>query len=87
MDHNIFYQDNMATIRLSERTKHINTKFLFIKDKVEDGDIEVQYCPTDKMCYDVLNKLKQGTPFQLDCSYLQNLLVDYNYDGDCMVKC
>ena len=32
----------------SKRTKHIKAKFLFIKDKVEYGDIEVQYLPTEK---------------------------------------
>jgi hypothetical protein len=38
------------------RTKHINIKYHWIKDKITDGTIKIQYCPTDKMIADVLTK-------------------------------
>ena len=59
-------------------TKRIKAKFLFIKVKAEDGDIEVQYWTTNKMWSDVLNNTKQGTSFQLDRRHLQNVPVEYN---------
>ena len=86
MDQNILYQDNMAIMQLevngyfsiSKRTKHIYDKFLFIKDRVEYEDIEVQYWSTYKMWPDVINKPKQGISFWLDCSHLQNVPVEWD---------
>ena len=85
VDHIIFNQYNMATMRLevngdfsiSKRTNHIKSKFFFIKYKLEDGYIEVQHFPTEKFLSDVLNKPKQGTPFWLDRSCLKNVPVEY----------
>ena len=62
----------------SKRTKHIKARYYFIKDKVDEGEVEVQYCPTEKMWSDVLNKPKQGTPFRTDRAVLMNVPVDYN---------
>ena len=38
------------------RTKHIDIRHHFIRDKVELGEIELQYCPTEDMVADVLTK-------------------------------
>ena len=86
VDQNLFYQDNMANMRIevngyysrSKITKHIKSKFFFIKFKVEDRDIEVRYCSTEKIWSDVLNKPKQGTYFRLNHSNLQNVPVEYD---------
>ena len=53
--HNIIHQDNQSCMRLqingslssSGRTNHIKARYYYITDKIEDGDIEVKYCPTD----------------------------------------
>ena len=86
VDQNIMFQDNQAAIRLevngrfssSKRTKHIKAKYFFIKDKVDCGDVEIQYCPTEKMWSDVLTKPKQGKGFRVDRSHLMNLMEDYD---------
>jgi hypothetical protein len=39
-----------------KHTKHINAKFFFIKDKVDDGEIKVLNCPAHKMRADVMTK-------------------------------
>ena len=47
VNQNILYQDNMATMRLEvnggfssfKRTKHIKANLIFIRYKIEDGDI------------------------------------------------
>ena len=41
---------------MHKRSKHIETKFHFIRDKTEDGTISIQYVPTDKMAADIFTK-------------------------------
>ena len=80
----------MATMRLeingspssSKRTKHIKARYFFIKDKVDTEEIEIEHCPTEIMCADVLNKPKGGRNFRLDHSYIMNVPVDYDNNMD-----
>ena len=61
-------QDNNSAILLevngrmssSKRTKHIKSKYFFIKDKVDQGEIEIRKKDTDDMWCDVCTKPKQG---------------------------
>jgi hypothetical protein len=54
--------DNQGCIALTKnpayhsRTKHIDIRHHFIRDTVESGEIELQYCATDEMVADVLTK-------------------------------
>ena len=64
------YQDNKSTITLadkgrstSERTRHINIRYFFIKDRSESGEIAIEYLPTLEMISDVLTKPLQGALF------------------------
>ena len=41
---------------MHKRSKHIETKFHFIRDKTEDGTISNHYVPTDKMAADIFTK-------------------------------
>jgi hypothetical protein len=56
------HSDNQGCIALTKnpayhsRTKHIDIRHHFIRDSVEAGDIELQYCATDDMVADVLTK-------------------------------
>ena len=38
---------------MHERSKHIETKFHFIRDKTEDGTISIHYVPTENMAADI----------------------------------
>lgn len=40
----------------SRRTKHIDTRFNFIRDLVSNKVIQVVYCPTESMIADALTK-------------------------------
>ena len=40
----------------------------------------MDYCPTEKMWCDILNKKNQVSPYRLDVSHLMNIPVDYD-DG------
>ena len=64
------YQDNLSTMALakngrsnSERSRHINIRYFFVKDRVEQGDVKIEYMPTGDMIADVLTKPLQGSLF------------------------
>ena len=46
-----------------EKTKHINIRHFFITDRIEKGELKVEYCPTDKMVADFFTKPLQGQKF------------------------
>ena len=44
----------------SDRTKHIKLRYFFIKQFIDSGEFELEYCPTDMMIADILTKPLQG---------------------------
>ena len=69
----------------SKRTKHIQRRYFFIKDRIADGDLEVQYCPTEMMKSDGLTKpKKQGKAFRCDRGDLMNVPQDYDDEIECL---
>ena len=57
------YQDNQSTIKLinnnratSQRTKHIDIRYFFLRDRANAKDIQVIYTPTNMMIADLLTK-------------------------------
>lgn len=75
----IIYEDNMSTISilrpestLSQRTKHINIRYFFLKDRQQKGDVVIKHMPTDNMIADFLTKPLQGSQF----TYLRSLLMN-----------
>ena len=66
----VIKEDNQGTIALSRnpkyhpRTKHIDIKYHFIRDKVEKKDFVLEYCPTEQMLADLLTKPLGKTLFQ-----------------------
>ena len=63
----------------SSHTKHIKARYYFVKVKVEEGEVDIRYCPTKKMWSDILNKPQQGSPFSKDRAMIMNVPVNY-YD-------
>ena len=61
---NRLYQDNQSSILLenngrllsSQRTRHINIRYFFIKDMVENEEVNIVYCPTEHMVADFFTK-------------------------------
>ena len=68
----ILYQDNTSAILLEKngkessgkRTRHINIRYFYIKDRIEKGDLEIKHCPTDDMLGDFMTKPLQGKKFR-----------------------
>jgi len=69
--HNVLYEDNKSTILLLEngknsstkRTRALNIRYFYLTDQIEKGNIEIHYCPTDKMVINYHSKPLQGKPF------------------------
>ena len=66
----ILHQDNMSTIRMlengkstSQRTRHINVSYFFMKERIDDKEVVVKYTKTSDMIADILTKPLQGTLF------------------------
>ena len=67
----LFHQDNKAAILLQKngvlsrgkRSRHVDVRFFFVKDRVEKGEVDIGYCGTDDMIADFLTKPLQGNKF------------------------
>ena len=72
LDENIVYQDNMSSMKIitngkrssGQKTKHMNNRYFWIKDRLSSEGIQVQYCPTEKMVADFFTKPLQGSLFR-----------------------
>jgi hypothetical protein len=76
------YQDNMSSINLetrgvnsSDRTKHVSIRYFWLKDRVDSGDLEIVFKPTDEMLADLLTKPIHGKRFV----QLRNRLMNWNF--------
>ena len=64
------YSDNQGAITLSkdnklhQHTKHIDIRYHFICEAVEDGQIRMKYVPTDQNPADIFTKPLSKTKFQ-----------------------
>ena len=47
-----------------QRTRHVNIRYFFIKDKIEQNEIQLEYCPTNNMIADFFTKPLQGQHFK-----------------------
>lgn len=66
----IIHEDNQSAIALAKnpvyhaRSKHIDIQHHFIRDKVESGEVDLSYTPTENMIADVLTKPLPKTRFR-----------------------
>jgi hypothetical protein len=63
----VIYCDNQSCIKLSEnlvfhdRSKHIEIRYHFIRDRIQKGAVKLQYISTDEQVADILTKpLEKG---------------------------
>lgn len=56
------FEDNQGAIALAKnpefhkRTKHIDIRYHFVREKVENGQMVLEYCPTQDMLTDIMTK-------------------------------
>jgi hypothetical protein len=75
----ILHQDNMSCMALvkrggpaSERSRHIDIRYFWVKEKVDGKDAIVKHLPTDKMFVNVMTKPVQGQQFIRERNALTN---------------
>ena len=69
---NTLYQDNQSAMKIilngrrssGQKTKHMDNRYFWIKDRIESENIKVEYCPTEKMVADFFTKPLQGNLFR-----------------------
>jgi hypothetical protein len=66
-----------------KKTKHIKSKFFFIKDRVDSGEIKVIDYPTEERWADVLMKPLQGMAFRTMRAELMTCQVNYDKNDEC----
>ena len=58
----MIYEDNQGTIALAknpvsrQRCKYIDIKYNFVRSTVKNGEVFLEYCPTDQMVADLMTK-------------------------------
>jgi hypothetical protein len=85
MQPSLLYQDNISAILLetngkassSKHMKHIKVRYFYIKDKIDQGEIMVEHCPTDQMWTDINTKPKQGAAFRNFRAQVMGIEPDY----------
>jgi hypothetical protein len=83
----VLYQDNMSAMLLekngkassSKRTKHLNLRYFYVKDKIDSGDLHIEHCPTDRMVADFFTKPLQGVLFRKMRDYIMNIDPNSSY--------
>jgi hypothetical protein len=69
---NQFLQDNQSAMKLEmngrascgQKSRHIDIRYFFMKDRIVTEGIEVVYCPTEDMLADFFTKPLQGSLFE-----------------------
>ena len=75
----VVYQDNLSSMPLikrggpgSERSRHIHIRYLWLAEKVAQGEVELQHLGTADMFANILTKPVQGAQFERERLGLTN---------------
>ena len=68
---NVIYQDNQSAIRMEKsgrnscrgNSRHIHTRYFFMKYRIYKGNMKVEYCPTHLTLADLFTKTLMGDMF------------------------
>ena len=88
----IVWCDNLATKSMAEnpvfhsRTKHVGVDVHFIREKVENGEVEIRYVPTSDQLADILTKSLPRDRFKLLCNKLGLIWTPMRTDGVTAIK-
>jgi hypothetical protein len=84
-------QDNTSTIGLArngcqscgQRNRHINIRYFYITDKINDGSVVMSYCPTKEMVSGYFTKPLQGSLFRVHRNAIMGISqADYDFYAD-----
>jgi hypothetical protein len=65
---NVIFLDNQSSMKLEQngkassgkRKRHFNIKYFYINDLIKNGEVSIEYCPTDAMLADYMTKPLTG---------------------------
>ena len=85
VDSSTIYQNNKASILLERNgkrsskkgTRHINIRYFFITDKVQNREINIEYTPTGEMIADYFTKPLLGNLFQKMRDQIQGIDINH----------
>ena len=83
----VLYQDNMSSMLLEQngrqmstkRTKHMDIRYFYVGDHIQNKTLSLQHCPTDEMLADYFTKPLQGSLFICLCNHIMGAEFE---DGD-----
>ena len=85
---NIVYQDNQSTMKMlingrnscTGNSRHINVRYFFVKDRMDKGELKVEYFPTLLIIADYFTKPLMGARFRelRDVITGHKLIYDFN---------
>ncbi len=85
------WQDNQLTICLarrgkstSNRTRHVTIRYFFIKERMDSGEVEISYLPTERMVADFFTKPLQGAVFLQHRAMVMNLC---SFEKPSLISC
>ena len=65
---------------MHKRSKHFDTKFFFIREKIDDNSIQIVYTPADQLAADLLTKALPQVKVEQHRKQLFGLNADSFYD-------
>ena len=63
------YEDNQSYIQIADnpvsqrRTRHMDIRYHFVRDYIQDGYVTLKYCPTAQMLADIMTKVMPRPTF------------------------
>ena len=86
----VLYQDNKSAILLevngrqssSKRTRHMNIRYFYIKDSVDNKTIDIENCDSNQMHCDFFTKPLQGMKFHKMRDTVMNIDPNSKYHSD-----
>ena len=86
IENNVIYQDNKSAILMENNgrtsctgnSRHIHQRYFFVKDRVDQGEMRIEYCPTELMIADYFTKPLQGKLF----IYMRDIIMGYTDVND-----
>ena len=72
IENNIIYQDNQSTMKMlingrnscTGNSCHLSIRYFFVKDRIANGEMKVEYCPSMYMIADFFTKPLMGHRFR-----------------------
>ena len=52
------------------KLRHINIRYFFVKDRVDNGKVKIEYLPTQIMSADYFTKPLKGTVFKISRDFI-----------------